>query len=87
LNPFGIGIHHEFIARPGEDHDFVLGVGTHGLEHLPNRPVILDAKLDRPAVGVRFHQDHAVGTPSHLVEIFEPLLVLFKLRGRNKLLL
>ena len=60
--------------EPGEDHDLVFGIGADGLEHLSDRPVVLDAELDRSALGVRFYQNDAVGAARHLVEILEALI-------------
>jgi hypothetical protein len=76
----GIGVHHELVARPGEDQDLVLRVGADGLEHLPDRPVVLDAELDRPTVGMCLYENDAVLPALHLVEILEALFVLFELR-------
>ena len=78
LKTFGIGIHHEIFAGAAENHDFVFGIGTDGLEQLPDGAVIFHAELYGTTEGVGFGEKHAICPAMQFVMLLEALLIFLK---------
>src|ERR1700730_2193808 len=79
LKTFGIRVHHEVLARAGENHDFVFRVRADRLEKLADRAMIFDTQLNGSSSGVRLHEDDAVLAAFQFVMLLESLFVFVEL--------